>query len=515
MIVREGNTGILYISGNGKDEERYIPDCDLEKTRLLLLEFQELKDNRGNQLKDNYKFGDYDWYPSMVSFLYWHIFFPYVKYMPILKNVFDKKITVDFQNKADFYSINNIVNGDSKRIRIKDLIFYSLLRINNRLVLRWFPYGLMFFRFSFDDFRSTEIRKELDNLDIKYIQIVPLGRIKDVLKYLLMKKPYYYYGGMSFKKYFAITYDLNGFESNKKILFQKAISILEKTISAYIREYKVHSKNISQSKVKVLYGFDDCNGYIFPLLYALKKNGIYTIGHQHGAYAKRHAGYIMEGISRENYKWFDKVIVWGKYWKELLLDHSKVYTPDLFEIGSNKFKFDYSFIDNKRESTKNILIPYEFVGNTYKIGKYIEKFIKLGFTIYFKPRPDEIIEDQLAAYCLSKEAQNKIIIANKLDRDLITKIDIVAGAMTTLIYEMLPYNKIIWILDTEYKHLHDLVDNGLAHIIKLNDLENLDEKYFKKTTIDVEEFFNSEQLNETIKKHIIPRLRNGALKSDK
>lgn len=514
LTMREGNTGILYFQKNGKEEQRFIPDYDLEKTRLLLMEFQELKNTNGKSLKDNYKLGGFDWYPSMVSFLYWRVFFPYIKYKPILNDVVDKKISIKFLNKGELYAINNIVNGELQNLRLRDLIFFSLLRINNGLVIRWFPYKLMFFRFSFVDFRSTEIRKELDNLDIKHIQVVPPGRIKEIIKYLLRKEPYYYYGGKAYKNCFNTKYDLHSLDNYKKILFQKTISVLENTISAYLKEYEAHSKIIAKSKIKVFYGFDDCNGYIFPLLYALKKKGIYTIGHQHGAYAKRHAGYIMEGISSENYQWFDKVIVWGKYWKKLLLDHSKTYTDDVFEIGSNKFKFDYSLVNTKTENTKNILIPYEFVGNTFKIGKYIEKFIELGYTIYFKPRPDEKIEDQLAAYCLSNEVNKKVIIAEKLDHDLITKIDIVAGAMTTLIYEMLPYNKIIWILDTEYKHLHDLVDYGLAHKITLDDLENLEEKFFQKTTIDVEEFFSSEHLNETLKKHIIPKLRNGALRSD-
>jgi len=39
--IKEGNTGILYLSKNNDTEEKYIPDSDLEKTRELLLEFQE------------------------------------------------------------------------------------------------------------------------------------------------------------------------------------------------------------------------------------------------------------------------------------------------------------------------------------------------------------------------------------------------------------------------------------------------------------------------------------------
>ena len=43
--------------------------------------------------------------------------------------------------------------------------------------------------------------------------------------------------------------------------------------------------------------------------------------------------------------------------------------------------------------------------------------------------------------------------------------------MTTLIYELLPAGKIVWYLDTPYRHLQDLVDEGLAHLIRLEDIK--------------------------------------------
>ena len=501
--IREGNTGILYISQDGKSEQTYIPDSDLEKTRQLLLEFQELRCTNGKSLKDNYNSNGFNWYPSMVSFLYWHYFFPYVRYQNLLQEIFDKKIIINFSNKAEFYNIYRLLSKNIYKFDLKFILFYLLLRINNRLVIKRFPYSMMFFRFSFNDFRSVEIRKELGKLGIKYIEVVPPGRIIDIIKYLLKKMPYYYYKGISFRNRFKSVYKLSLLDPYKKRLFKQAIDHLENTLSASINEFNIHNKLIYKSNVKVFYGFDDCNEYIFPLLYALNKNNIKTIGHQHGAYVKRHAGYIMEGISREDFKWFDKIIVWGSYWKKHLLSISKVYFDEKIVIGSSKIKYDYSLAECANGFRKNILIPYEFVGNTYEIGKYIEKFLELGYNVYFKPRPDEKIEDQLEAYCLSKKTRDKITIAEKLDKELMSKIDIIAGAMTTLIYEMLPYSKIIWILDTEYKHLEDLVDSGLAHKIRFDEIENLDTKYFSKTKIDAEDFYCSENLSDTIKKQVL------------
>jgi hypothetical protein len=83
------------------------------------------------------------------------------------------------------------------------------------------------------------------------------------------------------------------------------------------------------------------------------------------------------------------------------------------------------------------------------------------------------------------------------------KIDIVAGAMTTLIYEMLPYNKIIWIFDTEYKHLEDLVIDGYAHKVKYENVQELTPDYFVKTKICAEDFYCSEQIEVTLKQQVL------------
>lgn len=503
LNVFEGNTGILYLKKNQGKETKYIPDCNLEKTRQLLLEFQELKCVNGKSLKNNYNSDGYNWYPSMVSFLYWHFFFPYIKYQTLMHDILDNKFIVSFSNKAEFYNLYQILTKDACQFRFKNLLFFSLLHINNKLVIKRFPFQMMFSRFSFNDFRSIEIRNELDNLGIRYIQVIPPGRIKEIIKYFIKKKPYYYYGGFTKKKLFKFEYNLDDLDSYKKKLFLQGIDHLERTLSYSITEFKLHDKLLRNSCIKILYGFDDCNEYIFPLLYALKNNGIYTIAHQHGAYVRRHAGYIMEGIDINDYQWFDKVIVWGNYWKNQLLKHSSVYTYENLVIGSNKFKIKLLVKSDTNREPKNILIPYEFVGNTYKIGRFIERFIALGFNVYFKTRPDEKIQDQLGAYCLSKEIEEKIIITEELDVSLINKIDIIAGTMTTLVYELLPYNKIIWILDTEYKHLEDLVEQGYAHKIKYDDLNNLDKRFFNRTIVNSDEFFCNEDLSETIKKHIV------------
>ena len=504
LIIREGNTGILYLSDEKGNQCRYIPDCDLDKARALLLEFQEIKDIHGGSIKSNYYSGGYGWFPSMVSNLYWHLFYPFIMYRQLLEKVINENTEIQFQNKKKFYSLYTQVTEKFKHRSVKLNILNLLVRLNNKFVIRRFPYPLMFFRFSKYDFRSIEIREILRELETSFVEILPQGRIMEILKDMVTGKPYYYYGNINEKNFFNHRYNLSSFPKLKHYLFEKSIKHVEVSISGYIKEFNIHSRLLRNSNFKKFYGFDDSNGYIYPMLYACHMNKIPTIAQQHGAYVKRHASYIMENITPSEYRWFDKIIVWGEYWKQHLLKNSKVYSSDMFFIGSNKIKWDYGKNgDRNYKNKKNILIPYEFSSNSFKIGQYMSKLIDLGFNIFFKPRPDEAIEDQLEAYCLSDAYQTRVTIVDKIDSSLMKDIDIVAGTMTTLIYELLPYNKIVWIFDTEYLHLEDLVEDGYACKVKYEDLNNLGPEYFQYSTIRKEHFFGSMDLKDVISNYVL------------
>ena len=501
--VLEGNTGILYLTDETGKVERYVPDYDLDKARELLLEFQELKDANGRRLKENYHAEGYNWYPAMVSFLYWYVFFQYVKYRPLAEKVIDGSVEFEFENRGNFRQLVSLLKYHPAMKGWKIRLFYFLVDVNNTMVVRKYPSRILFFRFAMDDFRSSEIRKALDELQVEYIQVVPPPRMKDVAKNLFRRGPYYFFGGISRKSRFRCKYNLDNIGEYESFLFQRAIEKAETSISGYIVEYDKHLRRLKSTQIRTFYGFDDCNGYVFPILYACQQNGIRTVGHQHGAYVKRHAGYVMEGINRKDYKWFDKIIVWGDYWKEHLLRISNVYSPDMLVVGSNKLSWNYSPSKANHSKPTGILVPYEFASNSYKIGKFISKFLDLGYDVWFKPRSDEKLEDQLEAYCLSKEYLTKMRIVEKIDSAFMEKIDIVAGTMTTLVYELLPYNKIVWILDIEYKHLEDLVEGNYAYKVRYEDLGTLDESYFTRTEVNADYFFSKESLKDTLLKHVL------------
>lgn len=500
--VREGNTGILYLTDSEGNEERYIPDYDLDKARELLLEFQELKDVHGKSIKDNYWAEGFNWYPTMVNFLYGQVFFSYVKYKPIIEKLIDNKVQFEFENKANFHRLVSIIVGKSEGYFIRKRVFNVLLRFNNWLVLQKFHRGFLFFRYTPDDFRTAKAKKVFDDLGINYIEVLAPEK-KLLLSNLVKRKPYYFFGGLAFKNIFGHSYRIEGGDSYRKMLFTTAISRIEQTMSSFVIEFRRHCAAMKGKNLKTFYGIDDTQ-IVYPILYACQKLGIKTITHQHGAaYNKKHASYVMEGIERNDYRWFEKIIVWGKYWKNQLLTISKVYSPDKIVEGSSLFEFDYSNNGSVSPQPRNILVPYEFLTNTYKVGRYVMKFIDLGYNTYFKPRADEELNDQLEAYCLPEEYIRKLNIVHRITPEFMRTIDIVVGTMTTLVYQLLPYNKVIWVLDTEYRYLDHLVDEGLARKVKYENLDTLDDYYFTKTKITVEDFFNPEPLEMTLRKHVI------------
>ncbi len=508
--VREGNTGILELSEES-ESRRFIPNCDEDSARALLLEFQELRDTSGVPLKSNYRAEGFNWYPTMVSFLYWYVFWPFVKYEPLVRDWAGGRARFVWEGDGSFRKLIEIFVAEEPKRSLKTRLHYLLMKWSNRAALRRCKADLLFFRFARRDFRTTEIRKALDTLGVCYLEVIPVPSIRELLSSLLRGGRDYHFSQpppMNRGNRFGHTYALDHLDPLRRKLFAAAIRAVETSVTSCIIEYGDHERALRQCSASTFYGLDDVNGYVFPILYACRKRGMRTIGHQHGAYVKRHAAYRMEGIEAKDFVWFDHVIVWGEYWREKMIHDSTAYPPDFFIVGSNKFTSIPSVGDTSQRPPTTVLVPYEFLANTAKVGTYIERFVELGYRVLFKPRPDEDTTEQLDAYGLSADCRQQLRIAAKLDAETMQEIDIVAGTMTTLIYEMLPHNKIVWVLETEFRHLFDLVEDGMAHLIRLDDLrppEQMPPDKLTRTCIPSERLFGVDSLTDTLRKHVAGR----------
>jgi len=255
-------------------------------------------------------------------------------------------------------------------------------------------------------------------------------------------------------------------------IFKYALEHVKKNILQHIARYSTFKTFLTNKSFDLFVGLDDCN-YPYPYLYAVQDNDMLCIGIQHGGYAMRHEGYVMKNLA--THPWYDYLIVWGEYWKKIFIKNNKIFPASNVLVASNKHAYQYDILP-KPDSSKSILIPYEFLADTILIGKFMQAFYAEGFKIYFKHRSDEVASDQVKSYELGSIANN-LILVGEITPEIMASIDIVAGTMTTLLYDLLPYNKPIWILETPFRLQYDMVDNGLARLFCWDDIENIGEIY--------------------------------------
>jgi len=483
--IREGITGILYITNESGKKTRYIPDKDLKESNRLLQEFYKLQSNDGKCIKDSFWKDGINWFPTTIALLHWHILYMYVQYIGFFEKYpmeeyeyifLNKKRLSNFVSLISSYSNKRPSDTFSRFKLIKKKVGILLKKLNNQRVCRnHHRSSLIFYRYGLKDFRTRHAKKTLDVLRFEYITFASLGGGWSLLRNLFAIKPRPVFvpfeevlrnDRMPFHTY-------GGLNDLLEKIFQVAALKIQDQICNFQATYKALKKQLKDTPITKFYGIDDTNS-IYPMIYACQANGIKTIGHQHGVnYSRWDAPYHLEGFQQGEYRWFDKVLVWGNYWKKHILLNSSCYSKEQIRAGtciSPVFCPKSLEICGKR-GTKNILIPYEFYTDTCLIGKYICALQDLGYTIYFKVRPDDKLSEQLEAYCLPAEREKQLVVVKEITDELMSEIDIVAACCSTIIFDLFPYMKETWLFETKFIFWEELVEQGIAKRIRLEHLE--------------------------------------------
>ena len=473
LQIFSGNTGIIYFD-NG---DVFIPNYDLDRAIELTIKFLNIRTTDGKSLSEIYNYDGFNWVSIIISDLFWQIIYPFVMYEELLNRFITNQPNVTFRNPGKCKNIYSILYlNDDHHPLFKTNILNILKYVNNRISISKSK-QIIFDIIYPGNFRTLLIEQILNSQKFKWIPAVDLSP-RMILKSILSNKNYLLKSFYTFDL-IRYDYDLSLFDNN--IFFKqftiKALSRIEHIISNAIYSYKLHKKLLKASSIKLFISMDEANSHVFPLLYACKKLGIPTVGVQHGLYCFRHFAYSQIGLADIKYDWFDTVFVWGEYWKNKLLSNPNLKSTNVIIMG-NKFKtFNYKSFKkyNYYKKELNILIPYEFLANSFRIGKYLEKIIKSGHNVYFKIRPDEATADQVNAYCLPESIKKSLILVKNVDENFMEKIDAIIGTQTTYIYELLPFKIPIFILNTEFKLLEDMVNEGLAIKLNIEDIRKLPE----------------------------------------
>ena len=406
------------------------------------------------------------------------------------------KVDFNWGNKGFLFSFIRLLEGVDSNKSIQNIFLKKVgslaVGIRNNLVCK--DQGdFLFQRFSIKDFRTAEILDSLIAEKYSVVQLIPFSG-KIFLLNFFDSKIIFTTGAARVPKNFE-----NVLISEKySRLMMGALNYTKSIISGHRGRYTSTKKLLRNKKFRGYIGIDDAN-WVFPYIYAAQDNGIVTYGIQHGVYVKRHIAYLMPYITQ--YRWYDKVLVWGSYWREKILANSNLYDKKFHVICGNKHAYDYTK-KPKVGRSKTILIPYEFLADTSRIGRYIHKFIANGFVVYFKVRSDESIEDQINSYGNQFDSQ-KFIVVSQITPEIMAEIDIVAGTQTTLLYDLLPYNKPVWILKTQFQLLNDMVEDGLATEFTIENFDDIENLYSRAMALNIniscEEFFGSRSITSALK----------------
>lgn len=219
------------------------------------------------------------------------------------------------------------------------------------------------------------------------------------------------------------------------------------------------------ANVRQIIGIDEHTTY-GPLRSATAEMGIPMTGLQHGVFHKYSIGWTAPGIPAAFTYGYDKLLVWGPFWQDLLHELGRVYPKE--KTAASGF-IRPSSIQLKRRSRQpppsgkfRILVPYEFLANASEVGLFIKAFLRKGWEVVFKVRFDDTLDRQLEL--LPKES---LILAEELSQELADSVNVCAGTSSTFMYEMYYLGIPVWFLETLHDSNIHMVEKGLASKITL------------------------------------------------
>jgi hypothetical protein len=506
VLVHEGTSGIVELHGPGI-HETYYPDNDLDAALDLLLRLYDLKAENGTRFLDNYWREDFNWLSGQVGNLYWRWLFRLVQYGPLLRRFLSGELTPVFRNNVNLAKIWEVLRPKSRRSLSNWWRYQRVLPAHNRKVLKGRAGTMLFYRYGPNDFRTREMVPlfEKHGVDFTYVYSASAKVLKN--RGELGHPAYFLHRRRAVPRLFANAYPAGGLGPDLTPFLPAVLARCEEHMSFQVHEFHQHMEALGRDTPALFFGLDD-HQEVHPILFACKALGVPSIGYQLGMYARRQAAYTLEGWEPGTYQWYDRVIVWGQYWEDVVRRWGKVYPEGYFLPGTNKHGYGYQRLESPDFSPKNVLVPYEFWGNTRRIGQYMMKLMDLGYTVFFKYKPDERPERQIACYELAPQYADKVRHVEKITDQLMAEINIVAGGMTTLLYDLLPYGKETWVFDTEFRLLDDMVQDGWAKLVRFEDLDNLPEPPRADREIDRERLSRSEPLASVLERHVLSRLQS-------
>lgn len=501
-ILEKKDQSVLITDEENKIHE-FFPVFDLNKSKQLLSTFNNLETIEGKKLYEVWSHDNYFILPALQEWLYWNIFVGVVSHQKAISHIRGKKFNIISKEGWIIGRISRWNKALNKEHTFFEKIFYNYVADFFRK--RFKPENTFLLNDDgFEGFRFKKFKEIFKSKNFKRTEKLS----KSSLLRLFFDKSIFVQGRYESSSIINKNFEIKEFPDEIMDFFSKdeliklinQINVRSSNIineAKYLKKYFL-KKNIS--KLVTIDQVEECLG----LLLAFKSLNNEVISIQHGPLTHFHSGWIGYGIPKEFCNLVpDKLITWGKYWREFLLNNSNKYEESNTLVGPHLNKnIDYQNFRGERKLDPNnlkILIPYEFLSDNIEISKFLEEFIRLGWKITIKLRPDGEKDYDFLSY--SKIVQEKAEFKSEISNKELEDFDIIAFTQTVFALEMMYLNVPLWYLVTPFNFLEAISRDGLAHEINLEKLKtlnsnNLNDKYLKPihTLNDYKNMFSDENI---------------------
>ncbi len=252
----------------------------------------------------------------------------------------------------------------------------------------------------------------------------------------------------------------------EKELFEPIILSYLNRIPFFIFRVKILTKIIKLSNIKTLFTIDDVRNY-YELILACKLNNIPTYAFQHGHFTKYHVGYLTnDSFSGEIIK-PDVLYLWSEYWKDELKRLGTYFTDDELHVAAQEREVKSSQV-GKINNKIRVLIPYESEIPREEVLHFIDALKNCSnIQLIFKVKPGVSKKEQLDEYNLTGDTS--VLILEDM-KEAIAQVDVAVGVYSTLLYDLIAYEKPIALLKTSSDYGEGMVANDLADWLNLENI---------------------------------------------
>ncbi len=221
-----------------------------------------------------------------------------------------------------------------------------------------------------------------------------------------------------------------------------------------------------------------------PLFEAAKRRGITTFGMQHGVIHKLHIHYIYSAADAEYKPWPDHFIVWGQYWKDILLTLSS-FPPEKILVKGQLRTDIIPFLNNEKGSLKEKKRPVLLYASQplYEGDQMVRKHLATDFIrlakdfpeVDFIVKPHPLEKDFTIFHELAKEmgTTNFQILQDDLYK-LLSRSDIVLIFNSTVGAEAVYFLKNMVVMDYYENDFSGYITSKVA--FKVENYEQLKQK---------------------------------------